>query len=442
MSSSPSARQQAATRYLVVGAPAAVLSAAHLFYGGYPPIASALLVFIGAALLAIACTRPAVRADLAALRPAAPIALLFSLVIVAALISLTPAAIGGPHPLWAWVPEAGAAGTIDKSATRFEILKLLGVACWFVLGCVLGAQSARARSVIAAVLAVGGAYALIALIQFLAEPARGGVHRLFGGFASANAAASVVGSLLVITVAYLALQTRRGRHDRGSDRYTRLAPALALILLFAACLALTGSRGGLASTAVALAFLFVWDSFATKANLWRIGGGLVAGVVAAAVFITRDSPVLQRLAADTFADDARHVIFQAHWQAFLDAPIGGYGLGAYPAINNMIVTPETYPPLAGTIVLHNTYLQWLEEAGVVGAAPLFLVVAVILGATVWFAVQRKSNRTLIGGLLAASVLLLLHASVDVGLQTPSIYLFWSMLLGFGLALSQAATRAR
>ena len=435
-------RVQSLRRLTVLGAPAAVLAAANLFYGGYPPIASALLGLIGAAFLGIALLQSGVRADLTALRPAVPIAALFAVVAAAALVSLTPFAIAGVHPLWAWVPETSPAGTLDKSATAFEILKLFGAACWFLLGCVLGAQSTRGRDAVGALLAVGGAYALIALVQFLAEPARGGVHRLFGGFASANAAGSVMGALLVVAVAWLVLQQRRGKHDRGADRYTRLAPGVALILLFAACLALTGSRGGLAATAVALAFLFVWDSFATRASLWRIGAGLAAGLVAAAVFITRDSPVLQRLANDTLADDARGTIFQAHWQAFLDAPVGGYGLGAYPAVNNMIVTTETYPALGGTIVLHNTYLQWLEEAGLVGAVPMFALVAVILGATVWFAVRRRSNRTLIGGLLAASLLLLVHAAVDVGLQTPSIYLFWSVLLGLGLALSQASSRSR
>ena len=438
----PASRLQATRHMAVLGAPAAVLAAANLFYGGYPPIASALLGVIGAAFLGVALLRGGVRADLAALKPALPIAVLFGLTILAAVVSLTPFAIGGVHPLWAWVPGTSPAGTLDKSATAFEILKLLGTACWFLLGCVLGAQSARGRDAVGAILAVGGAYALIALVQFLAEPARGGVHRLFGGFASANAAGSVMGALLVIAVAHLVLQLRRGKLERGSERYTRAAPSIALILLFAACLGLTGSRGGLAATAVALAFLFVWDSFATKASLWRIGGGLAAGLAAAAVFITRDSPVLQRLANDTLADDARAVIFQAHWQAFLDAPVGGYGLGAYPAVNNMIVTTESYPALAGTIVLHNTYLQWLEEAGLVGAVPMFALVVVVLAATVWFTVRRRSNRTLIGGLLAASLLLLVHASVDVGLQTPSVYLFWSVLLGLGLALAQAPSRSR
>lgn len=442
MTDSRTSPLQRSRRLVVLGAPAAVIAAAHLFYGGYPPIASALLTMFGAGFLGLALLQSDVRADVIALKPAVPIAVLFGLVIVAAIVSLTPLAIGGVHPLWAWVPETSPAGTLDKSATGFEILKLFGVACWFLLGSILGARSTRGRDAVGAVLAVGGAYALVALVQFLGEPSRGGVHRLYGGFASANAAASVMGALLLVAVAYLVLQVRRGKHDRGADRYTRLAPSVALMLLFATCLTLTGSRGGLAATVAALAFLFVWDSFATRAGLLRIGAGAVAGLTAVAIFISRDSPVLARLAHDTATADARGVIVQAHWQAFLDAPVGGYGLGAYPLVNNLIMTTGAYPELAGTIVLHNTYLQWVEEAGLVGALPMFALVVVILGATVWFAVRRRSNRTLIGGLLAASLLLLIHASVDVGLQTPSIYLFWSVLLGLGLALAQAPTRSR
>ena len=38
--------------------------------------------------------------------------------------------------------------------------------------------------------------------------------------------------------------------------------------------------------------------------------------------------------------------------------------------------------------------------------------------------------------------MLLHAAVDVSLNTPSFEAFWTLILGLGFALSQASSRPR
>ncbi|CAN5295475.1 hypothetical protein BH09PSE2_BH09PSE2_23690 [soil metagenome] len=82
-----------------------------------------------------------------------------------------------------------------------------------------------------------------------------------------------------------------------------------------------------------------------------------------------------------------------------------------------------------------TYVQWLEEVGVVGAVPMFATVALLLGLIVRGLWVRKSMRSWLRGVLAVTLVILLHGLSDYALQTPSIANTWAMLLGVGLAVA-------
>jgi hypothetical protein len=72
---------------------------------------------------------------------------------------------------------------------------------------------------------------------------------------------------------------------------------------------------------------------------------------------------------------------------------------------------------------------------------MFLLIVVVLGVTAWRTFRRPRNQSLLTGLLCASLIVLLHAGVDVSLNTLSFCAFWSLLLGLGFGLSQASSRA-
>ena len=72
------------------------------------------------------------RKGLAALDGLDLAALLFALVLAMALLSLSPFSPGGSHPIWAWAGVTPGSGTINRSATLLEIVKLLGLACAFI----------------------------------------------------------------------------------------------------------------------------------------------------------------------------------------------------------------------------------------------------------------------------------------------------------------------
>ncbi|MFC5345626.1 O-antigen ligase family protein [Brevundimonas staleyi] len=428
-------------RWGVLGLAPAVIFSAHFLFGAWLDLPALWMFALLSAVLFVGLLNPASQRDLAHLRPWAALLILFAAVVLVAALSLTTLLPGDPNPLWAWA-GLPASSTLNRSATTIEIIKLLGLGAVFVLGCLSGARRDRARAVFGLLLALGAAYALISLVLFLSrsqivvDPGR-----LSGGFYSANIAGTQFGVLVILAATWAVRQWGRLSGAAVTEKITAVSPALALILLFTVCLLLTASRAAMVATALALTLFLGWASIDNRKKQWSLmilGGVVIA--VAIALFIQGNSLFADRFSSVGSAADERGLVLATHWQAFLDAPLFGYGLGSYAQVNDQMLTSQNYQAMSFTVVLHNAYVQWLEEAGLVGAAPMFALVALILGVTFWGSIQRPRNRTLVVGLLAASLVVLLHAAVDVSLNTPSFAAFWTLILGFGFALSQASSR--
>lgn len=426
----------------MLGVAPALILIAHFFFGAALDLPALTMFAVLSLVLAVALAAPTARADLARMTPFLGLALPFLAVIGVAGLTLTPLAPGGPHPIWEWagLPPAS---TLNRSATIIEIIKLLGLAAVFVLGCLLGARTDRARASLIAVLALGAVYATVSLALFLARLQPTSLDRLTGGFYSANIAATQFGVLLVLATAWLVRQWTRTARLAMTVRIGELAPAAALMLLFAVCLLLTASRAGIGATILALALFLGWSALNNRRARWSlIAGGSLLILCVIVLIVQGNSLFVDRFGGLSAGDATRATVAEAHWRAFLDSPLLGYGLGSYPQVNNQIMTAANAQALSASVIQHNAYLQWLEEAGVLGALPMFGLIAAILAATVWRAWRRQRNRVLVVGLLAASVVVLLHAAVDVSLNTPSFEAFWALLLGIGFALAQAPSRER
>lgn len=414
----------------------------HFFYGAALDL-PALVMFAGlSAMVSITLISGQARAELARLSPTSAILLAFAAVVLVAAWTLTPAAPGGPHPIWEWAGMSPAS-TINKSATVIEIFKLLGLGSVFTLGCLLGATPDRGRAVFGLILGLGCLYAIVSLGLFLGggQIASGG-GRLAGGFYTPNVAGTQFGVLVILSLAWMGRQWRQVSGQTAISRVALLAPVAAVLILFFACLLLTASRAAITATGVAAAMFLGWSALDDRRSRWPLLalGGLL--ILVAVLFLVQGNTLF----ADRFGnlaqgDDTRSAVVAAHWRAFLDSPLLGYGLGSYPQVNNQIMTASNAAALSVSVVQHNAYLQWLEEAGLLGATPMFALIAIILGATAWRATHRPRSRTLVAGLLGASVVVLLHAAVDVPLNTPSFEAFWSLLLGLGFALSQTQLRS-
>ncbi len=411
------------------------LALAHLAFGANQTTAALwLTAVLGVSLLV--CLASPWRRGVYDIGPLAPVAILFIAVLGVSIWSLTALAPGGTHPLWAWADASPAATTIDRSGTLLELVKLCGLAAVFLAGAFHGVRKDRGQATIDAVVWTGGIYAAISLLTFLSglQVAQGG--RLSGGFLSFNNGATVFGVLTVLGLAVF-LRTWRRKAGLGlTERLTAVAAPLSCFALTAICLLLTASRMGGASTLLGVAILMAWES---KGSAGKRLGIIVAAALflgLALVLMLGGNDLLLTRVDDVGSDLAvRGQIFSAHWDAFLASPLLGYGLGSFDAVNLQIMTAENAGALWAIRATHNVYLQWLEEAGLLGALPMFGLILIILG----FGVARalgKPMRTVQHGLVCANLVVLAHGLTDYALQTPSIAAFWAFLLGIQFAFGQ------
>jgi O-antigen ligase len=416
-----------------------LLFAGHWFYGALLSDTSLVLQIAAAVLLGAVLLRPKLREDLLRLRGLELPALLFAAVILVALWSLTPWTPGGPNPVWAYVGAGPGASTIDKSATTIEIIKLVGLACFFLLGAATGARDERARTAIQLTLWVGvafGIWAFIGSVSGLVVQTQG--HRLEGHFLNPNTAGTFFAVLLMLALAEL---LRRLKTRRREAEISGLVLFAAAPLTFLVCLLDTASRGAMLAFLGAGVVFILLQMAAGVLKPSRALLALLAGVVLLlAVLWFAGDQLVDRFFQTGEASIVRTAIWKLHWGEFLKSPLFGYGLGSAETVNKTLLSASTYPVLWNIKAILNLYVQWLEEAGIVGAAPMFLCVAVLIGQTVRGALKRTRMVRLLTALLAVDAIFILHGTTDFGLEVPSMAALWAWLLGLQVSLAQGSSR--
>jgi O-antigen ligase len=414
-----------------------------MFGGGLRQVALAFASVYGVFLSALVALAPWARRELARLGALRVPALFYGAVFLIALWSLTAWVPGGPHPVWKYV-TASPAAAIDKSAVLLELIKLAGLACVFLISWLIGANDERARYALNALVIASGAFAVWAFVSQLVDPGflfgviampYGGT-RLTASFLSANTAGTFFGvSAVLATCAFL---ERLRQHAGAPFQKTLQGSLVTLIALVfsAACVVLTASRGAATATAVGLILLLVWEGFARR---WRLFGpaglGLAALVVGSVGLLAAGGAQLFTRLLQSGSELNRQDILEAHWRAFLASPWLGYGLGSFDGVNSLVMTSANYTFLWNVHAAHNVYLQWLEEAGALGAAAMFACIGSIV-ATIVAGERRRSLMTgWLRGVVAASVVLLVHGLSDFALQIPSMSMYWACLLGLGAGVA-------
>jgi O-antigen ligase len=388
-----------------------------------------------------------------------PAAAAFALLLLAAGLSLTPLGIGGAHPIWTYVPAARATVSLDPYATLVEIIKLAALAAAFLVGLVISADDDRAKGLLRAILTVGLGFTAWAFIDHVINPATlyGGLRpfgadRLSAAFGSGNTAATLFGALTLLGLvdlvrSYESVRPTGRFHARHIQRMApKLTRPLLMLGLAATCLILTQSRAGMAATGGAgialIGALTLSRSRPTAVSVPAIAtilvvGGLLVGSVAL------NATALERRFLFFSADSlTRTQIFAAHWAAFQAAPWSGYGLGAFGHVNTMIMNDANLSALDAIGAAHDVYIQWLEEAGVLGAAPMLALIAIIAFQLVMGVVRRRRMRSWLLGIVAVTGLFALHGASDYALQTPSMALFFSLLLGAGVGIASRRRAAK
>lgn len=438
---SPSRRGQIGWRgTALLAAAVAPLYGAHLLFGANQPMAAQALTALCGLILIVGLAFPRLRQALPQLKGLWPVAALFVLTLVLAAVTLGPGPAGSAHPIWEW---AGLPATIsvNRSATLLAMSQLLGLAALFLFGAMAGSQRAWGVRLGSVILVGGAIWAAIALVIFLSGAQIGQAGRLGGGLLSANSAATMLGILTVLATGWLLRALRESRELTGPDRWSRISLAVAPLALLVFALILTGSRMGALATLAGVLTLGVWQAFAEPGRSWKTLG-VAAGVtlIAAIVVGLGNDLVLRRVAALDQDVDVRSVIFAVHWRAFLDAPLWGSGLGSFTDVNSYLMSAETYRELWSIRATHNVYLQWLQEAGLIGSAPMFALIGFVIVGSALRAGTLSRGGWAVRALVAGNVVVLVHGLTDYALQVPSIAAMWALLLGLQFGFGQVRGR--
>lgn len=367
--------------------------------------------------------------------------LLFAALIL--LISLMPlATLTGDGFLSGFTQAFGDA--FDASAACIELCKLGAVACAFMAGLRLCLNDEDARRTIDVLLVFIALWACVCIVMQLIDPDRVyGVTkmvkgRLTGAFSSANSAATLFGSISVITFGRLI--GRFSLWDSHIPFIERIDPFYGLI--FTPCftaLVLTLSRTGLAVTVFCIAAL-------TMAVWWRRKSAgvamvlLIAGIAAASGMLASPLSILMDRFKNLHEDIAvRQMIMSAHLEIAEKRPWFGTGLGSFNAINSAIVNDQNYNALSLIRAAHSVYLQWFEETGIVGVSVLVLLNLAILVPILLAALRRQRMSERLWGILFAYGVFLLHGLTDYAFQEQTLALYAALLLGIGYAVSSNVT---
>ncbi len=183
---------------------------------------------------------------------------------------------------------------------------------------------------------------------------------------------------------------------------------LGILLLFSfITLFFTYSKGGILGIIAAIFFLF----FNIKQSKFILIPCLLIGIV---FFSYR---------AGVQIDFERLHIWKCSWQMFLDHPILGIGLGAYP---NIYFDYKGANPWH--LHSHNIFIQHLCEVGIIGLLS-FIWLLIALFRESFVSKLNNYEKAVKEGLLASLIGFLIHSQVDYFLWIPVFQLYFWLIIG-------------
>ncbi|WGZ96193.1 MAG: O-antigen ligase family protein [Candidatus Thiothrix putei] len=328
--------------------------------------------------------------------------------------------------------------------TLSSLLALLPVLGMLLAVLLLPVQ--RVKWLVYAFLLMAVVQALLGLFQYGTGAAwafSGGVeaarYLAVGTYANSDHFAALMVMALPMALALTAYYAQSGdpRREGGLSRLSGMHRAgayflLGLLLLLAGVFA--RSRTGV--VLVMLAILLLAGVFSRHLGGRRsVGIGtvtlVVAGAVAADIGLI---PVLNRFAVDPLTDVRWHT-FAVTWQAIREFFPLGSGPGTFQAVF-LGFQPPDLPQFINHV--HNDYLEWLFETGMLGVVLLSLALLVYgygwwrLRGRAWDAFRFMQTAAGLGVLL-----LMLHGLLDFVFHTPANAVFFAFLSGVFLHLGGA-----
>lgn len=338
----------------------------------------------------------------------------------------------------------------DPQATREATIKLLALAVYFIAALHTLRDAHRRRVVLSALTIFGFAVSLFAIIQRLTgndkmywvRPASN--IAFYGPYGNYNHFAGLIELILPLACAHLLF---------ARIEFERRLLWLFSVVLMAVAVIYSLSRGGILALGVQmLALLLIaniarqrWDNetqHALAGNKLIIVTAFIS-VVLLAIWIGYE-PLAKRLGAvrqgaSEYSVVSRAEYWRASWRIFLDHPLTGVGLGAFPAV---------YPAYGRSSVklerleqTHNDYLQLLTDAGLLGALLglwfLFEIIRVARRQWPRLAHARSHDRALVVGGYVAMLGIAVHSFLDFNLQIAANALVFLLIVALTGAIDFA-----
>ncbi len=364
------------------------------------------------------------------------------------------------HPLW----PADGSGRISLSpdASWASLMRLMTYFGVFALALYLGRRRDGARAILTTTAIACAVYATYGLIAHLVD----GQHVLWlrkwayadsltGPFVNRNAFGAYcgVGLVLWLSLAVAALDRGLAAEARKPDWRDRLLglqqridaaaiARIAILIVLAAALMLTQSRGAVASTAVGIVVLGAVMRLSAAVMLSRLFLALIVALILLVAIATGGS-VLDRLEGLDEQAGGRADLHSFTLDRIGERPFLGHGAGSFPDVFRAYRDDRFARIPVTASQAHNSYLEAAMDWGLPAAAMLWAAMAAAV-VTGW----RGCRRLTLGrdptpfAALAAGALLACHAMVDFSIQMPAVAITMAALAGAGLSRSWAAIDRR
>jgi O-antigen ligase len=370
-----------------------------------------------------------------------------------------------PHPIWReaqvaldlkLVPSV----SIARNQPWFELGRplvcILAMACGFLVG----TSTSRARQLMMVIAWSGAGYAAYGILAHLFDPTHilwrekeAYLDSVTGTFINRNTAAAYFGSCAVVWSLVLwervRLEKPPGPLDwRAMPARVFSAPPKKVVLAFAMlflCLAamfMTGSRGGVVISLLALLLAFTLFFRRDLPHRSGLVTALAAGGAVVLVLLQfMGAGVNARFDIQGLANGGRLETYRATLRMIAANPWLGTGQGtfafAYPAFRSSNVSIWGVWDRA-----HNTPLEIAADMGVPIAA-LVVGAWMVIFAVLFHGVRiRRRGLIFPAAALAVATLAVLHSLVDFTLQIPGYTIVALSLIGAGLAQSFSGDRSR
>jgi O-antigen ligase len=368
------------------------------------------------------------------------------------MVRLSPARFTGPDAGGLAAVHSWATLSIYSHNTRLAWIRFLAYLCAFALAAYVFDSRRRRSTLVKALIYLGLFEAAYGIIQYLT-----GWQKIFtytkqyyleeatGTYINHNHFAGFLELTLPFVMAYVFyffqmwMDRRRQRRLPSNPAGQASAGIQCLLYLFLLLISVfavvfSRSRGGILATAFTVFVVAVLAQFRARRKAWLVGLAIFLLIaVAYGLWIGLD-PVLARFeqmrGAHYFQFEGRLSFWKDSLGLIGQYPLTGIGLG-----NFEIGFRRFQTSFVSFIVdhVHNDYVEFAVETGLVGAALLFLPILYLLGKmTVAFLKDSRRYRpAVLLGCIGSTLAILLHSITDFNLQVTSNALVLSVVLGIG-----------